>query len=92
MSSEATTSHARPVRRFRIGLLSFLQVVLVGIVFLAGNFLSSQHHRPYDMSDDLGFTLSPSTTRYLQSEPLLSGREDPVEMTVFLASIWSSPI
>ncbi len=80
MSSESNTS-ARPVKRFRIGFLSVLQVVLVVVIFLAVNFLSSQLYRPFDLSEDLDFTLSTSTSRYLASENITE-REDPIEMTV----------
>lgn len=81
MSSDDKKRPSRPVGRFRIGFLSLVQLVLVAVVFLALNFLSSQHHRPFDLSDDLGFTLSPSTVRYLQSDAIQQ-REDPVEMIV----------
>lgn len=67
--------------RIRVGLLSVLQAVFVVIIFFAANFLSSQHHRPFDLSDDLGFTLSPSTERYLAS-PAVADREDPIRMIV----------
>lgn len=80
MTTESNTT-VRPVKRFCIGFLSLLQVVLVVVTFLAVNFLSSQLYRPFDLSDDLDFTLSPSTTRYLASEAV-SELEDPIEMTV----------
>ncbi|MBB5350103.1 hypothetical protein HNR46_000324 [Haloferula luteola] len=72
---------ARSVRRFRIGFLSVLQIVCALLLFLAINFLSSQIHRPWDVSDDLTFTLSPSTRRYLES-PAVQDREDPIHMIV----------
>ncbi len=59
----AETAVARPARRLGIGVLSGLQVASVLCLFVALNFLSSQHHRPFDLSDNLGFTLSGSTTR-----------------------------
>ncbi|MGB6221263.1 DUF7088 domain-containing protein [Haloferula sp.] len=74
-------SNALPVKRFRIGFLSLLQIVLVLLIFGAVNFLSSQLYRPFDLSEDLDFTLSPSTSRYLVSEAV-SEREDPIQMTV----------
>lgn len=77
----STPDKARPARRFGIGLMSLLQVVFVLLIFVAVNFLSSQHHRPFDISEDLGFTLAPSTTRYLQSEAV-QGREDAIDMIV----------
>ncbi|MCU0796379.1 MAG: GldG family protein [Akkermansiaceae bacterium] len=82
MSEETPTpNHARPIRRFSIGLLSLLQIIFILLIFLGVNFLSSQHHRPYDLSEDLGFTLAPSTARYLQSSAVQS-REVPVRMIV----------
>ncbi|MEP4079180.1 DUF7088 domain-containing protein [Haloferula sp.] len=80
MSTESNST-ARPVKRFRIGFLSMLQIMLVVVIFLAVNFLSSQLYRPFDLSQDLDFTLSPSTSRYLSSE-VVSEREDRIEMTV----------
>jgi len=67
--------------RFRVGFLSIAQIIFVVVIFFAANFLSSQHHRPFDISDDLGFTLAPSTKRYLAS-PALSEREDRIKMIV----------
>lgn len=84
MSQDSSTSH-RSVRRFRVGLLSTVQILCVLLLFLAVNFLSSQYHRPFDLSDDLGFTLSPSTERYLKSEALQT-REAPIRMIVAFRS------
>ncbi len=72
---------ARPVRRFGIGFLSLLQVVFAIAIFLAVNFLGSQHHRPFDVSDNLGFTLAGSTRRYLESDTVRN-REQPIELIV----------
>lgn len=69
------------VRRFRVGALSVIQIVFVLLIFFAVNYLSSQHHRPFDLSDDLTFTLSPSTSRYLASE-VITQREEPVRLIV----------
>ncbi len=84
MSEDSTTS-ARPVRRFRVGLLSIIQIVCVILLFLAINFLASQYHRPFDLSDDLGFTLAPSTQRYLESEAV-QNRETPIRLIVAFRS------
>jgi hypothetical protein len=70
---------ARSNRRFTTGLLSMLQVAAVLCLFVAVNFLSSRHHRPFDMSDDLGFTLSSSTQRYLGSDTI-RGRDKPIDL------------
>ena len=80
MSAEETTK-TRSTPRFRVGVLSVVQIVLVVIIFFAANFLSSLHHRPFDISDDLGFTLAPSTQRYLAS-PDVADREDRIRMIV----------
>lgn len=77
----APTPPTRSVPRIRVGLLSLLQIFSVLIVFLVLNFLSSQHYKPYDISDDLGFTLSSSTRRYLKSEAV-QNREQPIRMIV----------
>lgn len=79
--SKARTSATRPVRRFRVGFLSVMQIAFVLAIFLAVNFLSSQVHQPLDLSDDLGFTLSPSTTRFLESDTVRD-RETPIRMVV----------
>ena len=71
----------RNLPRIRVGLLSLVQIASVIIVFIVLNFLSSQHHVPYDISDDLGFTLSSSTTRYLKSEAI-QNRDRPIRMIV----------
>jgi hypothetical protein len=68
-------------RRPRLGTLSALQVLFVVPTFFAINFLSSQHYRPVDLSDNLGFTLAGSTRRYLASETVQS-RSEPIEMIV----------
>ena len=68
-------------RRGRVGLLSLLQVVFVTCIFFAVNFLSSQHPRPLDLSDNLGFTLADSTRRYLESDAVRK-RETPIDLIV----------
>ena len=76
MSEETSTpAQARPIRRFSIGLLTLLQIVFVILIFLGINFLSSQHYRPYDLSQDLGFTSRPpppATSSPLPSNPARS--------------------
>jgi len=71
----------RPVRRFRVGFLSAAQVLFAILIFLAVNLISSRQHRPFDLSENLAYTLSPSTKRYLASEALQQ-REAPVRVTV----------
>ena len=79
--SKDNDSPVRSMPRFRVGFLSVTQSLFVVVIFFAANFLSSQHHRPFDISDDLGFTLAPSTQRYLRSEAITE-REDPIRMIV----------
>lgn len=80
MSAESKTKPSS-TPRIRVGFLSLVQCIFVVVIFFAVNFLSSQHHRPFDISDDLGFTLAESTQRYLGSEAI-TGREDPIRMIV----------
>lgn len=79
----STDPKAKPAStpRMRVGLLSAVQCILVVIIFFAVNLISSQHHRPFDLSDDLGFTLAESTQRYLASDAVNS-REEPIRMIV----------
>ncbi|GAA5483382.1 Gldg family protein [Haloferula sargassicola] len=79
--SQDSPKPARPITRFRVGFLSVVQIVCVILLFLAVNFLSSQYHQPFDLSDDLGFTLSPSTQRYLES-PAVQEREKPIQLII----------
>lgn len=79
--SPSPTKPARPIGRFRIGLLSLIQVLAVLVIFVTLNFISSRHYRRQDLSVGLTYTLSEATQRYLASEAV-AGREDPIEMIV----------
>ncbi len=81
MSDSEPQPAARPARRFGIGFLSLLQVAFVIAIFFAVNFLASQHHRPFDLSDNLGFTLADSTRRYLESDTI-RGRDEPIDLII----------
>jgi hypothetical protein len=71
----------QPVRRFGTGALSLLQVVCFALLFLAANYLGSQHYATKDLSEEAAYTLSPATRRYLQS-PTIQDRADPVRLLV----------
>ncbi len=71
----------RPIRRFGTGTLSILQIVCAVVLFIAVNYLSSQHFAPKDLSEDAAFTLSPATRRYLESDAIRK-REEPIQMLV----------
>jgi hypothetical protein len=75
MSSKKTSRTNRPAA------LSLLQVLFVVPTFFAINFLASQHYRPVDLSDNLGFTLAGSTRRYLASETVQQ-RDEPIDLIV----------
>ena len=66
-SDPTTEKPAKPVRRFGTGALSLLQVACVTVLFVAVNYLGSQHYVPKDLSADSAYTLSSATQRYLQS-------------------------
>ena len=84
MSQESESppqSPPRPVRRFGTGALSILQVVCCVFLFLAANYLGSQHYATRDLSEDAAYTLSPATRRYLES-PVIRDRAEPVRLLV----------
>jgi hypothetical protein len=72
---------AKPIARFGTGALSLLQVACFTVLFLALNYLGSQHHTPKDLSADASYTLSSATRRYLASAELRD-RADPVRLLV----------
>jgi hypothetical protein len=92
MSNESdlpTEKPAKPVRRFGTGALSLLQVACVTVLFVAANYLGSQHYVPKDLSADAAYTLSPATQRYLAS-PAVKDRAEPIRL--LLAFRRSSPL
>ncbi|TAE73303.1 MAG: hypothetical protein EAZ65_00790 [Verrucomicrobia bacterium] len=72
---------AKPIQRLGTGALSMLQIACFTVLLLAANYLGSQHHKPKDLSEDLSYTLSSATRRYLSS-PALAERETPVKLLV----------
>lgn len=71
----------RPIRRFGTGALSLLQVICFALLFLAVNYLGSQHYATQDLSEEAAYTLSPATRRYLES-PAIRDRDEPIRMLV----------
>jgi hypothetical protein len=72
---------AKPIQRFGTGALSLLQVLCFTLLFLAVNYLGSQHYVPKDLSAEAAYTLSPATRRYLES-PVIRERPEPVRLLV----------
>jgi len=79
---------AQSLNRWRISVLSVLQVVLLMTILLTINYLSIHHFYRYDASRDLDYTLSSSTRKYLAS-PAIQSREKPIRL--ILAYRRSSP-
>ena len=71
----------KPIQRFGTGALSGLQVICFALLFLAANYLGSQHYVTKDLSAEAAYTLSSATRRYLES-PAIQDREDPVRLLV----------
>jgi hypothetical protein len=69
---------SRPLNRIGIGVLSVLQILLLGAIVLAANYLAAHHFLRADLSRDKDYTLSSATKRYLK-ESALASRERPVK-------------
>jgi hypothetical protein len=83
MSSESATSAENPARslnRWGIGTLSLLQVVLLGALLVAANFISMRHFHRGDMTREAAYTLSSATRKYLAEG--MGDRNRPVRMTL----------
>ena len=76
------------LNRWRISALSILQMVLLGMILLAVNYLSIHHFYRYDASRGQDYSLSSSTRKYLAS-PVIQKREKPIRW--ILAYRRSSP-
>lgn len=72
---------ARALNRWRVGSLSVIQIVLFAVILLAVNYLSSQYYERRDLSRAGDYTLSPATTRYLQSDAV-KNRKDPIRWII----------
>lgn len=64
-------------RSTRMGLNSFLMIVLLTSILIIVNFLASRHSIRWDLSENQNFTLAPQTHRVLRSLP------HDVKITVF---------
>lgn len=62
-----------------MGVLTLLQTALLAVIVIAANYLSVNHHARLDLSRTEDYSLSPATTRYLESDAV-SGREKAGEM------------
>ena len=80
-SASPSEKPAKPIQRFGTGALSLLQVVCFTLLFVAANYLGSQHYVTKDLSADAAYTLSSATRRYLES-PALRDRPEPVRLLV----------
>lgn len=68
MTEEPQTAHsAKPIPRIRIALNAFLQFFLLLFIFVIVNYLSCRHHSRWDLTLNQKFTLSSTTTGFLQS-------------------------
>jgi len=80
-SPSETSAPARPVSRWRIGTLSFVQIAVVVAILVAANYLSSQYYVRRDLSRSSDFTLSTRTLNYLHGNTV-QGRKDPIQWTL----------
>lgn len=75
--SEPKPKPARPLNRWGQGTLSVLQIVFLAIALIALNYLAAHHFLRSDLSREAAYTLSPSTTRYVEKE--VRSREKPMK-------------
>lgn len=80
-SESPSGNPTKPIRRFGTGVLSLVQVICFTLLFLAVNYLGSQHYETKDLSAEAAYTLSPATRRYLES-PAVQDRTDPIRLLV----------
>lgn len=78
----------RPLNRWGLGTLSFLQTAFLAILLLAINYLAANHFLRADLSREGNYTLSPSTTRYLKDPAV---RDRPSSMKWIMAFRRTSP-
>lgn len=81
LSQDTTTPPARSLRRWRVGSMTVIQILLMAVIVLAANYLSSQYYLRRDLSQAGDFTLSSATVRYLQS-PAVQQRKDPIRFII----------
>ncbi|MEY4243187.1 MAG: hypothetical protein RLZZ245_772 [Verrucomicrobiota bacterium] len=78
----------RPLNRWGLGTLSFLQTAFLAILLLAINYLAANHFLRADLSREGNYTLSPATTRYLKDPAV---RDRPSSMKWIMAFRRTSP-
>ena len=87
-SSPPKPKARRPLNRWGLGTLSVIQTALLAVFLLALNYLTASHFLRADLSREGNYTLSPATTRYLESAAV---RERPSPMKWIMAFRRSSP-
>lgn len=75
---ESQGKPSRPLNRIGIGVISALQIVLLGVIVVAANYLAAHHFLRADLSRDKDYSLSPATKRYL-ADKVLTSRDRPVK-------------
>lgn len=79
--SESAEIPVKPMRRYRIGGLSLIQIASAIVLYFSLNYLASQHWTRIDLSGDAAYTLS-SATRNLLISPAIQDRKEPVKFLV----------
>lgn len=69
---EKKTAPARAISRWGVGILSIIQLILLLVILVGANYLSSLHYARKDLSREGNYTLSPSTRNYLADDTLKS--------------------
>ena len=77
-SSEPTGKPARALNRWGLGTLSVLQIVLLTVILITLNYLSSHYYTTRDLSRDAAYTLSPATRHYL-ADKAVKDRSKPIK-------------
>ncbi|MDF1863108.1 MAG: GldG family protein [Verrucomicrobiales bacterium] len=57
----------RKLERYRTAALVFVQLILIGVIFLQANYLSCRRHTTWDLTQNKRFTLSDTTRNYISS-------------------------
>ena len=73
-----TKPPARPLNRWGMGTLSILQILLLGVIVIALNYLAVTHYTRLDLSRAGDYSLSSATKHYLKGQAI-RGREKPVK-------------
>src|ERR1044072_427690 len=68
-SDETAPARPRKIHRLRIGVNVLVQVEILFVIEVTGNYLRCENSRRLDLPRDKKFTLSDKTKRFLQSIP-----------------------